>query len=215
MHRGATRPMIQSWYDRTLLPHIIRCACANPEVSARRRLVVPRATGRVLELGIGGGLNLVHYDPARVTTVVGVDPSAELRAMALASPRSPGLTVRIEDGTAEQLPFADAGFDTVVCTFTLCSVANPERALAEARRVLRPGGWFLFCEHGAAPDAAVGRWQRRLEPLWKRIAGGCHLTRPISASIAHHFTLDQVESGYLPKAPRPLGWNEWGSARAA
>ena len=105
---------------------------------------------------------------------------------------------------------------TVLCTFTLCSVRSPTAVLAEARRVLRPDGRFLFCEHGLSPDAEVSRWQRRLEPLWKRIAGGCHLTRPVASAVAAAgFHLDEVEQRYMPKTPRPLGWCEWGVARLA
>jgi ubiquinone/menaquinone biosynthesis C-methylase UbiE len=160
-------------------------------------------------------MNLVHYDSAHVTSVSGVDPSAELRAIAEKAPRAEGLKVDIQDGTAEALPFADASFDCVVCTFTLCSVASPPAALAEARRVLKPGGRFLFCEHGLAPDPKVAKWQAFIEPLWKRMAGGCHLTRPVGATIAAAgFTLTDLHSMYLPNTPKSVGWNEWGEALA-
>jgi ubiquinone/menaquinone biosynthesis C-methylase UbiE len=205
-----------SFYDRHVMPRLIGCACAARPIMRQRAKVVPFAEGRVLELGIGGGLNLAFYDPAKVSAVVGVDPSAELRARAMAAPRPQGLSVEVLGGAAEALPFDDAGFDCVVCTFTLCSVRSPAAVLAEARRVLRPGGRLLFCEHGLAPDAGVARWQRRIEPLWKAIAGGCHLTRPISGAIAAAgFRLDQLQSMYLPKTPRFAGWNEWGAASPA
>ena len=129
---------------------------------------MPFAEGRVLELGLGSGLNLPFYDPAKVSRrVEGVDPSAELRALAEAAPRPEGLAVSVADGVAEALPFADHSFDSVVCTFTLCTVHTPARALSEARRVLKPGGRLFFCEHGLAPDAEVSRWQRRIEPFWE------------------------------------------------
>lgn len=180
----------------------------------QRAKVVPQARGKVLELGVGMGLNLRFYDPDKVESVAGVDPAAELRARAEAAPRDPRLTLSVSDGTAEALPFEDASFDTVVCTFTLCSVHTPRAALDEARRVLRPGGTFLFCEHGRSPDADVAKWQRRVEPVWKRLAGGCHLTRPIADAIADAgFRLERVESMYVPGTPRIAGWNEWGSAR--
>ncbi len=205
-----------SFYDRHIIPRLIGCACAAGPIMKQRAKVVPQAEGRVLELGIGGGLNLAHYDPGKVSSLVGVDPSAELRAMAQAAPRPDGLDVSIRPGEAEALPFDAASFDAVVCTFTLCTVHRPDKALAEARRVLKPGGRFLFCEHGLAPDAGVERWQRRVEPIWKRLSGGCHLTRPISARIgAAGFALDWTESFYLPSTPRIFGWNEWGAARAA
>ena len=202
-----------SLYDRFILPKLLACGCSSSPIMKQRAKVVPKAVGRVLELGIGLGLNLAFYDPNRVTRVTGVDPAPELRARALAAARDPRLSVAIEDGTAEALPFEDATFDTVVCTFTLCSVHTPQAALAEARRVLRPTGTLLFCEHGLAPDADIAKWQRRLEPLWKRIAGGCHLTRPISTAIAAAgFDLQQVDSMYVPNTPKITAWNEWGSA---
>lgn len=202
-----------SFYDRFILPKLLTCACSSSPMMRQRAKIVPQASGRVLELGIGMGLNLSFYDPDKVSAVVGVDPAAELRAAASAAPRDPRLAVTIEDGTAEALPFADASFDSVVCTFTLCSVHTPAAALAEARRVLKPSGRLLFCEHGLAPDAGVATWQRRIEPVWKRIAGGCHLTRPVASAIAAAgFKLDRVESMYVPKTPRIAAWNEWGVA---
>ena len=201
-------------YSRFFLPKLLKCACSAKPIAKQRAKVVPGAEGRVLELGIGMGLNLPFYDPDRVTRVTGVDPAPELRAIALAAPRDPRLDVAVEDGTAEALPFEDAAFDCVVCTFTLCSVHTPAQALAEARRVLKPGGRFLFCEHGLAPDEGVQRWQRHVEPVWKRIAGGCHLTRPVTAAIeAAGFRVTKRETMYLP-APRFAGWNEWGVAES-
>ena len=202
-----------SLYHRFVLPRLLKCACSAPPILKQREKVVPRATGRVLELGIGMGLNLALYDPDRVESVTGVDPAPELRAIAEAAPRDPRLAVSVEAGTAEALPFEPASFDCVVCTFTLCSVADPARALAEARRVLRPGGRFLFCEHGLSPEPDVAKWQRRIEPIWKRIAGGCHLSRPVTASIeAAGFKVTRRDSMYLPMSPRIAAWNEWGEA---
>jgi SAM-dependent methyltransferase len=202
-----------SLYDRYILPSLIACACGSKPIMRQRAKVVPGARGRVLELGIGGGRNLGFYDPAQVVRVIGVDPSEGLRRRALAAPRPAGLEVEVLDGVAEDLPFDDGSFDTVVCTFTLCSVRDPARVLAQTRRVLRPGGELLFSEHGLAPDESVRRWQGRLEPLQKRVGGGCHLTRPVTASIAAAgFTLTRVETMYLPGTPRPLGWCEWGAA---
>lgn len=203
-----------SFYDRHILPHVINCACGAKPITYQRRKVVPRASGRVLELGIGGGRNLAFYDPAKVDSVTGVDPSEGLRRMALAAPRPEGLKVDVRDGAAEALPFEAGEFDTVVCTFTLCSVASTAQTLAEARRVLKPGGALWFSEHGLSPDPDVERWQRRIEPVWKRLAGGCHLTRPVAASIeTAGFTLAEHETMYLPGTPRPMGWAEWGLAR--
>lgn len=205
-----------SLYERYVLPRLIGCACGGRPITRQRKKIVPRATGRVLEIGIGGGLNLPFYDPARVESVTGVDPSAELRAMAEGAPRAKGLSVSIQGGAGENLPFADRAFDTVLATYTLCSVNAVERVLAEARRVLKPGGALLFCEHGLSPDGDVARWQRRLDPLWKAIAGNCHLSRPVAKTIAANgFAIVDVDTMYLPKTPRFAGWNEWGSARPA
>jgi SAM-dependent methyltransferase len=203
-----------SLYERHVLPHVINCACGAKPIRYQRLKVVPRASGRVLELGIGGGRNLAFYDPTKVASITGVDPSEGLRGMALAAPRPEGLVVEVRDGTAEALPFDAGESDTVVCTFTLCSVASPAAALAEARRVLKHGGELWFSEHGLSPDPGVERWQRRIEPVWKRLAGGCHLTRPVAAAIsAAGFALVEHETMYLPGTPRPMGWSEWGLAK--
>ncbi len=203
------------WWDRHVVPGLIGFACTRPPVMRRRARVVPAASGRVLELGAGGGANIPFYDRARVSSVVGIDPSDELiaRAQDRLPPEARGF-IRIERGVAEALPFAAGSFDTVVTTFTLCSVADQARALAEARRVLAPGGRLLFLEHGRAPDTGPRRWQVRLEPLWKRLAGGCHLTRPVADAIgAAGFRLVERNGAYMERSPRFLGWIEWGEAR--
>jgi len=205
-----------SFYERRILPKLLTCACSSPGMMKQRAKVVPQASGKVLELGIGMGLNLSFYDADKVTSVSGVDPAEALREQAQAAPRDTRLKVEVLDGTAEQLPFEDGAFDCIVCTFTLCSVHTPAAALAEARRVLKPGGRFLFCEHGLSPDGDVAKWQRRIEPLWKRMAGGCHLTRPVAAGLElNGFKVENLERMYLPKTPRFAGWMEWGEARPA
>jgi ubiquinone/menaquinone biosynthesis C-methylase UbiE len=202
-----------SFYNRRILPWLISHACATKPVMRLRAKVVPHAEGRVLELGIGSGLNLPFYDLSKVESVSAVDPSAELRTRAAVAQKRNSLAVSIVDGTAEALPFDAATFDSVVCTFTLCSVQSPSESLSEARRVLKPGGRLFFCEHGMAPDAKVVRWQRRIEPVWKRLAGGCHLTRPIASAIAASgFSIERQGSMYMPGTPRIAGWVEWGSA---
>jgi SAM-dependent methyltransferase len=203
-----------SLYERFVIPRLIDCACSQRSIALRRAAVVPLASGRTLEIGIGSGLNLPYYETARVPALVGVEPSAELAAMAMRrAETSANLPLEVLRQPAECLPYADASFDTVVCTFTLCSVADPVAVLREVRRVLRADGQFLFAEHGLSPDAGVARWQRRLEPLWKRLAGGCHLSRPVIAAIeAAGMEVPDGQRGYLPDAPRPLGWTEWGRA---
>jgi SAM-dependent methyltransferase len=203
-----------SFYDRHIMPRLIGCACASKPIMKQRAKVVPKASGKVLELGIGGGLNLAYYDPSQVDSVIGVDPSLELRDRAMAAPRPSGLKVEIREGVAESLPFETGEFDSIVCTFTLCSVHSPQQALAEARRVLKPGGLFLYSEHGRANDPGVVRWQERINPIWKSLAGGCNLTRPVTSSITEAgFAVEGAQSMFLPGTPRILGWVEWGQAR--
>ena len=198
-------------YDRHVLPHLIDFACGMGAVMKARSQIVPLAKGRVLEIGIGTGLNLSFYDPQRVDLVVGVDPSADMQH--LARDRAARCQVPVEMIALElgQIQAEDASFDDIVCTFTLCTIPDAVAALGEMRRVLKPDGRLLFCEHGLAPDLPVVRWQRRLTPLWKPLAGGCHLDRDIPALItAGGFHIRQLDTGYL-KGPRPMthvyrGW---------
>lgn len=203
-----------SWYDRHLLPWLIDFACGLPVVAGQRRAIVPQAAGRVLEIGIGTGLNLAFYDAARVERLVGIDPAQEMHPLARRRSRRAGMPVELHAAAAEQLPLPSASFDSVVCTFTLCSVRDPAAALAEMRRVLRPGGQLLFAEHGLAPDAGVARWQRRIEPYWTRIAGGCHLTRDVPLLLRDAGFRADLERGYFSR-PRFLGYGFWGRASAA
>lgn len=203
-----------SWWERHGVPRLIKCACSQGQIMKVRSKVVPNARGDVLELGCGGGINMEFYDPARVTSFTGLDPSPELLAMSRAAAQARGMAADIQGGVGEAMPFGDARFDTVVTTFTLCSVTDQAAVLAEIRRVLKPGGTALFLEHGAAPDAGVAKWQRRIEPVWKRIGGNCHLTRPISGAYEQAgFAVDRQAAAYIPKTPRPFGWYEYGAAR--
>lgn len=203
-----------TWYDRNVMPRLIRCACGTGQVMKRRSFVVPRARGDVFELGCGGGINHQFYDSASITSYSGIDPHEGLLDSARAAARDKGWPATLKQGVGEDIPFPERSFDTVVCTFTLCSVEDQAQVLAEMLRVLRPGGQALFLEHGRAPDADVARWQDRIEPVWKRLAGGCHLTRPIgSAFRGAGFEVEPLGQGYMPKAPRFAMWNEWGVAR--
>ncbi len=205
-----------SWWERHGVPRLIKCACSQGQIMKVRSKVVPNASGDVLELGCGGGINMEFYAPARVSSFTGLDPSPELLAMSRAAAQARGIDADILGGVGEAMPFDDARFDTVVTTFTLCSVADQAAVLAEIRRVLKPGGTALFLEHGAAPDAGVAKWQRRIEPVWKRIGGNCHLTRPISDAYERAgFAVDRQAAAYIPKTPRPFGWYEYGAARPA
>ena len=204
-----------SWWERHGVPRLIKCACSQGQIMKARSKVVPHAQGDVLELGCGGGINMEFYEPARVTSFTGLDPSPELLAMSRAAAAARGMDADIQGGVGEAMPFENGRFDTVVTTFTLCSVADQAAVLCEIRRVLKPGGIALFLEHGGAPDAGVAKWQRRIEPLWKRIGGNCHLTRPISQAYERAgFSVDRQGAAYMPKTPRPFGWVEYGAAKA-
>jgi ubiquinone/menaquinone biosynthesis C-methylase UbiE len=203
--------MIRAWYESHLLPRLIDIACGMPAVRRQRLRVIPKARGRVLEIGIGTGLNMAYYEPQRVRSIVGVEPSLRMHRLALRRGKAAGLEVRLVGLSAEKLPLADASFDTIVSTFTLCSIPDPLAALKEMRRVLAPGGRLLFAEHGRAPDPSVLKWQRRLQPMWVPLAGGCHLDRDIPALLREAGFVPQVQQRYLP-GPKFLSYHYWGEA---
>jgi len=205
--------MTPSWYDRHVLPLLLDFACGLPPVARQRRAVIPRAHGRVLEVGIGTGLNLPFYERGRVQQLVGVDPALQMHALARRRSARVGLPADLRAISADRLDVPDAHFDCVVCTYTLCSVPDPLAALAEMRRVLRPGGKLLIAEHGLAPDAAVARWQARIEPHWSRMAGGCHLQRNVPRLLDQAGFEATLRTGYIAW-PRSLSYNFWGEAIA-
>jgi ubiquinone/menaquinone biosynthesis C-methylase UbiE len=191
-------------YDRYLMPLLIDACCGMKAIQAQRALLLPRARGKVLEIGIGTGRNLAFYDPAKLTSLQGLDPAQQMSGKAQKRARTAGLTVELITLSAEQIPAPDATYDTVVCTFTLCTIPDPVTALWQMRRVLKPGGELLLCEHGRSPEASVQRWQDRLTPWWKPLAGGCHLNRDVRTMLRDGgFVPTQIESGYL-HGPKPL-----------
>jgi ubiquinone/menaquinone biosynthesis C-methylase UbiE len=204
-----------NWYERHLLPYLLDLACSMEPIRCQRRKLVPLARGRVLEIGIGTGLNLEHYDKRRIEKVVGLDPGLEMHRLAQKRVRRAGVPVELLGLSAEKIPSEAGVFDTVVVTYTLCTIADGVSALKEMRRVLKPGGTLIFCEHGLAPDASVRRWQERLTPLWSKFTGGCRLNRDIPAMLEEAgFRSTDMEAMYLP-GPRPLTYNYWGTAQAA
>ena len=198
-------------YERWILPRLLDLVMRHREATRYRAQIVPQARGTVLEIGVGSGLNLPFYD-AGVEKIYGLDPSLELLAMAGRRARATAFPVEFLAHPAEAVPLPDASVDSVVMTWTLCSIADPLRALHEMRRVLRPGGLLLFAEHGLAPEAGVQGWQQRLDPLWGRIAGGCHLNRKMDALItAAGFHIRTLHTGYAG-GPRPMSYVYAGGA---
>ena len=181
------------WYANNVLPKLIEAGCSQPPLMQLRAQYVPQASGRVLEIGIGTGLNLSYYNKDKVE-LTGLDPAAELTGHAKERAQELALPVEMLGVSGESIPAADKAFDALVCTWTLCSIPNVTGALEEMHRVVRPGGKLFFIEHGASPDTKVARWQKRIEPLWKRIAGGCHLTRAADAVSYTHLTLPTIYS---------------------
>ena len=202
-----------SFYENHVLPHLINAACGTRSVQRQREKVVPEARGRVLEIGMGSGLNLSLYDPDRVEFVWGLEPSEGMRRKARRRLQASPVEVRWLDLPGEEIPLDDNSADTVVLTYTLCTIPEARQALAQMHRVLKPGGTLLFCEHGAAPDASVRKWQDRINPVWRRVAGGCNLNRPIVDLVREaDFGIQSVETAYLPGTPKFAGFNYWGAA---
>jgi ubiquinone/menaquinone biosynthesis C-methylase UbiE len=203
-------------YDRYVLPRLLNAAMSAKPIRYQRRKVVPRAQGRVLEVGFGAGHNLPFYDAAKVTHLWALEPSAEMRARAAERVAGSPLKIEFIDLPGEQIPLDAQAADTILITYTLCTIPDVMKALGEMRRVLKSSGKMIFCEHGEAPDESVRRWQRRLTPVWKAIGGGCHVGRPIPKLIADSgFRLDDMDTMYLPGTPRFAGFNYWGQAAKA
>jgi ubiquinone/menaquinone biosynthesis C-methylase UbiE len=199
-------------YTKCVLPRFIDLAMRNKDATRLRSEWVPRACGDVLEIGIGSGLNLGFYS-SEVRHVRGVDPSAELQQMARKRVVEHGANVEFLQQSAEEaLPLPDESIDTVVMTWTLCSIPDPQKALHQIRRVLKPTGKLIFIEHGRSPDLGVAAWQDRLNPVWKRIGGGCNLNRKIDALLSTAgLQIEEMRTSYLP-GPRPMTYTYQGSA---
>jgi ubiquinone/menaquinone biosynthesis C-methylase UbiE len=203
-----------TWYERTLLPYLTDFFCGGKPIRKQRLKVIPKAEGRVLEVGFGTGLNIPYYDRARIKSIVGVDPALEMHRLALRRIQQAGIEVTLIGLSAEKLPVEDSSFETVVCTYTLCMIRDPVAALREMRRALVPGGRLLFSEHGRAPDENVLKWQTRLQPYWGKVAGGCMLDRDIPALLEKAGFKPDMQCRYIP-GPRILSFHYWGEAVAA
>ena len=200
-------------YARHVLPHIINMAMKNKDATRLRAVWVPQARGEVLEIGIGSGLNLPFYS-SEVRHIVGVEPSLALQKMARERETARDIKVEFVSQSAEEpLPLSDQSIDTIVMTWTLCSIPDASKALAQMKRVLKSDGRLLFIEHGRAPEPSVVTWQDRLTPVWKHIGGGCHLNRRIDELItAAGFEIGELKTCYLP-GPRPMTYTYQGFAQ--
>ena len=199
-------------YEKYILPKISEFLCSGKPIMYQRKKVVPLAKGRVLEIGIGSGLNLPYYDSSRVEHIWGLDPSVQMRKKAEKRAISSPVEIEIIGLSGNEIPLASNSVNTVLVTYALCSIPDVIQALGEMRRVLMPGGELIFCEHGLAPDKDVRRWQDRINPIWKRLGGGCHLNRPIPDLIEQGgFKINTIETMYIP-GWKPACFNYWGSA---
>lgn len=200
-----------AFYRDVLLPRLCHLSMRNRRLLPYRQRTIGLAEGKVLEIGVGSGLNLPFYR-APVREILALEPAPRLIAMARQAAESSAVPVTFIEASAEAIPIDDNSIDTVVMTWTLCSIPQAMDAIAEMRRVLRPGGRLVFVEHGLAPDKGVRWWQDRLTPAWRCLSGGCHLNRPIRNLIeAGGFSVDRLETGYMP-GPKPLAFIYEGSA---
>ncbi len=199
------------FYEKYLLPKLLNAVMQSPGISYLRKKQIPMATGKVVEIGIGSGLNIPLYQ--KDVQVTGVDPSEELQSYARELAADAAIDVEFIAKGAEDIPVADNTFDTAVVTWTLCTIPDPMAALHEIRRVLKPEGRLLFVEHGEAPEPEVVKWQNRVDPIWSAVAGGCHLNRrPDHMMVEAGFRFDEIERKYI-EGPRIATFNYRGVAR--
>ena len=203
-----------SFYEKYILPRFLNCACASEPITYQRKKVVPLAEGKILEVGIGSGLNLPFYDKSKIEEIWGIDPSEELNVMAKKVAIEEGMNVNFITSSAEDIPFPNDYFDTVLITYTMCTIPSVLQANKEIRRVLKHNGKMIFCEHGVSPDENIKKWQKRLNSIWGKIAGGCNINRNIPMLIkSSGFKIVEMDEMYLPKTPRIAGYNYWGYAK--
>lgn len=201
------------FYDNYILPRLIDMGCGAEPISKQRQKVVPQAEGRVLEIGMGSGLNIPFYDPQRIEHLWGLEPSPGMRRQAQSRLDKAPFEIEWLSLPSEEIPLEDDSADTVLLTYTLCTIPDMRTALAQMRRVLKPSGKLLFCEHGAAPDPNIRKWQDRINPFWKKVAGGCNVNRDIPKALEDAgFKIQQLETMYLPGTPKIAAYQYWGFA---
>ena len=200
-------------YNKYILPKFINCACGSKPIDYQRGKLVPYAKGIVLDIGIGSGLNIPFYNKSNINHLYGLDPSPELLEIAMKVAKTHELDIEFLECGAESIPLADDSIDTIVITYTMCTIPDISLSNAEMLRVLKPNGKLLFCEHGLAPDKRVAKWQKIINPVWNKIAGGCNLNRDIPKLIqSSGLKISEIEEMYLPSTPKFAGYNYWGIA---
>ena len=205
--------MIKKAYEKFVLPKVLDVCCSTNPITYQRNKIVPNAEGTILEIGIGSGLNIPYYQKSNIKKIYGLDPSPELCEMAKKAAHNNEIKIDFLIEGAEEIKLPSQSIDTVLITYTLCSIPNPNDALKEMKRVLKHDGKILFCEHGAAPDLNVFKWQNRINPLWGKLFGGCNINRDIPSIILNSgFKINNLEQMYLPSTPKIVGYNYWGSA---
>jgi len=203
-----------SFYDKYILPKVLNCTCASKPIRYQRDKIVPLAEGVVLDVGIGSGLNIPFYNKSKINYLYGLDPSKELLDIAKSIAKENQLEVNFLQCSAESIPLPDKSIDTVLITYTMCTIPDVALSNSEIMRVLKDDGKLLFCEHGLAPDKHIAKWQKRINPLWGKIAGGCNLNRDIPKLISSSgFKISNMEEMYLPSTPKFAGYNYWGVAK--
>ena len=203
-----------SFYNKYILPKVLNCACASKPINYQRDKIVPLAEGVVLDIGIGSGLNIPFYNKTKIKQLYGLDPSKELLDIAKSVAKKENLEIEFLECGAESIPLLDKSIDTVLITYTMCTIPDFALSNSEIIRVLKDDGKLLFCEHGLAPDKNIAKWQKRINPLWSKIAGGCNLNRDIPNLISSSgFKISNMEEMYLPSTPKFAGYNYWGVAK--
>ena len=200
-------------YEKYILPRFLNCACSSKPITYQRKKVTPLAEGKILEVGIGSGLNLPFYNKSKIIELWGIDPSKELNIMAKNVAKKEELNVNFITSSAEEIPLPNNYFDTVLITYTMCTIPEVIKANNEIRRVLKNDGKLIFCEHGLSPDQNIKKWQNRINKFWSKIAGGCNINRNIPELIKKSgFRVVEIEEMYIPKIPKIAGYNYWGYA---
>ena len=205
--------MIGSLYEKYLLPKMLDCCCSTKPINYQRNKVVPHAKGKILEIGIGSGINIPFYKKSQIEKLYGLDPSEELNHMAHKVASQNSLDVEFLLSGAEEIPLPSNSIDTILITYTLCTIPDLNSSMSEMKRVLKDDGNFLFCEHGIAPDQNIIKWQNRINPVWGKLFGGCSINRDIPDIIqSSGFKLNKLNQMYLPSTPKIVGYNYWGHA---